>query len=96
MNCCTQCNGEGMLLGVLGTLQHYRCRQCGWGFTVPVEAETGFRKDSRVELHPGTDRWIMGDRFGEVLGVTKAGLIRVKLDKSGKTLKFKPENLRQI
>ena len=29
---CPQCGGAGGLLGHLGTLAHYRCRDCGWGW----------------------------------------------------------------
>jgi len=52
-----------------------------------------FPKDSRVELSPATDRWMMGDRFGVVTGHTPAGNVRVKLDKSGKSIIFHPDNL---
>lgn len=27
---CPQCAGTPMLLGVMGTRAHYRCRMCGW------------------------------------------------------------------
>lgn len=32
---CTMCGGLGYLLGKLGRLFHYRCRQCGWTFAAP-------------------------------------------------------------
>lgn len=42
----------------------------------------------RVELHPATDEWMMGDRYGEVVGydapLVEGSAVRVKLDKSGK------------
>lgn len=41
----------------------------------------------RVQLHPATDRWMMGDRYGEIIKVGRE-YIYVKLDKSGKTIKF--------
>ena len=36
----------------------------------------------RVELHPATDLWMMGARFGEVVGtsLTPNDRVRVKLD----------------
>ena len=39
----------------------------------------------RVQLHPATDAWMQGDRFGTV---TKIGgrYIHIKMDKSGRTL----------
>ncbi len=46
---------------------------------------------TRIELHAATDRWMMGDRFGVVVGMVKAsGFIRVKLDRSGLTFRFRP------
>ena len=58
----------------------------------PDPFEVGFYVSigDRVELHPATDRWMMGDRFGEVVGITDADFVRVKLDVSGKILRFAP------
>jgi len=51
-------------------------------------------KGDRVQLHPGTDRWMMGDRFGNVTSVRKKdGAVRVKLDRSGKSLWFRPQDV---
>ncbi len=38
-----------------------------------VKSLGGFSVGNRVELHPGLDRWMMGDRYGDVarLGRTK-------------------------
>ena len=50
----------------------------------------------RVQIPAYTDRWMMGDRYGDVVKVTSAPKIRsypspeiahVKLDKSGKTVR---------
>lgn len=41
----------------------------------------------RVELHPGTDLWMMGARYGTVVGVaTIEGkeMLRVQLDRLGR------------
>lgn len=43
----------------------------------------------RVELHPATDRWIRGDRFGTVAKIGRK-YVHVKLDRSGRTLPFTP------
>jgi hypothetical protein len=76
-----------------GTLDHLNRKEfraearAAWRCLVPAVG-------SRVQLHPGTDQWMMGDRFGEVRKVdTKTGLIHVKMDRSGKTLKCKPEHI---
>jgi hypothetical protein len=61
----------------------------------------------RVQIPAYTDRWMMGDRYGEIVKTTKARknfpprafvsadqrgtyieVAHVKLDKSGKTLRF--------
>jgi hypothetical protein len=55
----------------------------------------GFSVGDRVELDPGLDRWMMGDRYGDVarLGRTK---VYVKLDRSGKTIGFPPNRLKHV
>lgn len=40
----------------------------------------------RVQMHPATDAWMRGDRFGEIVKF-KDGVATVKLDKSGKTVR---------
>jgi hypothetical protein len=52
-----------------------------------------YKPGVRVQLHPGTDRWMMGDRYGEVVRIDRAGRVVVRLDRSGKQLRFRPENL---
>jgi len=47
----------------------------------------------RVEMHPCTDQWMQGDRFGTVTG-HKGDLVRVKLDISKKSLLFEARQLR--
>lgn len=48
--------------------------------------------NDRVEVHPGTNAWIFGDRFGQV---TKLGTkyVHVKMDTSQRTLKFLPRDI---
>jgi tRNA(Ile2) C34 agmatinyltransferase TiaS len=38
---CPVCEGPGVLLGILGRLEHYRCRNCGMPFEVR-EVQGGF------------------------------------------------------
>lgn len=44
----------------------------------------------RVELHPGTDAWMMGDRYGEIVrfqeNPTHGPMVKVLLDKSKRKL----------
>jgi hypothetical protein len=37
---CPLDGGDGVLLGTLGRLTHYRCRACGIGFHTPAEGGT--------------------------------------------------------
>ena len=43
----------------------------------------GYDIGDRVEIHPGTDLWMRGARFGTVVGssLTPADRVHVKLDK---------------
>jgi hypothetical protein len=69
-----------------------------------------FPVGARVELHPATDDWMRGDRYGEIVGygrkrqyrdretgeLTMHHPILVKLDKSGKRKRFHQEALTVI
>lgn len=48
-----------------------------------------FRVGARVQIHPGTDTWMRGDRFGTVAG-TRPKHVLVKMDVSGKALRVPP------
>jgi len=58
----------------------------------------------RVQIHPATDAWMQGDRYGVVVKHTrnrKASATgyrthHVKMDKSGRTLKLSPELVTEI
>ena len=53
-----------------------------------------FERGQRVELHPGTDPWMMGDRFGVVTWIDfSKGVVRVKLDVSGKSINILLRNI---
>lgn len=49
----------------------------------------------RVEIHPATDAWMMGDRFGEIVAVGRKYL-SVRMDRSGRVLKFAPSRIYTI
>lgn len=54
-----------------------------------------FKKGQRVQLHPGTDDWMRGDRYGDVVKIgTK--LVSVKLDVSGRTKRYHPDRLLHV
>lgn len=64
---------------------------------------TEFAKGDRVELHPATDAWMMGDRYGTVVRVGpyveeslapgQTIVVRVRMDRSGRMLKCHPDYL---
>jgi len=41
---CTQCGGPLVLLGVLGDLEHSRCRNCGMNHEVQCEDEASLAR----------------------------------------------------
>ena len=45
----------------------------------------------RVEMHPCTDWWMQGDRFGTVTKIdVPNGILSVKLERSNKTVRVAP------
>ena len=54
-----------------------------------------FKVGQRVQLHPATDRWMRGDKYGTV---TKLGVkyVEVHMTTSGSTLRIQPENLLHV
>ena len=52
----------------------------------------GFEPGNVVQAHPATDAWMSGDRYGVVVKVGRLR-VHVKMDRSGRTLRFHPENL---
>lgn len=67
-------------------------------------------KGKRIEMHPATDAWMRGDRYGEIIGYGKAREYvntftgkrtmvkpyRVRLDKSQKIIRVHPENVSEV
>lgn len=51
-----------------------------------------FRVGDRVELHPATDMWMRGARYGEVKRIGRK-LLTVRLDATGKNVRIAPENI---
>ncbi len=57
-------------------------------------SEAKYKKGDRIELHPGTDQWMMGDRFGEVVEEPDSdGRYRVRMDKSKRKLRVSEEHI---
>ena len=65
------------------------------------DIENKFKVGDRIEMHPGTDAWISGDRYGEVVFRIRGyrqGMpgYRVKLDKSGRYIRTTAELIGHI
>ena len=56
---------------------------------------TCFRIGDRVELHPATDAWMSGDRYGVVREITFKYL-RVRMDKSDRLLRVNPASVYDV
>ena len=58
----------------------------------------GYTIGDRVELHPGTDLWMMGARYGDVVGLslTPNDRVRVKIDRTGQTICGSEETFRRV
>lgn len=54
-----------------------------------------FKTRERVQAHPATDVWMRGDRYGTVEMVGRK-YVHVKMDRSGRTLKFTEDNLIKV
>ena len=50
-------------------------------------------RGKRIQLHPGTDQWMMGDRYGPVTRANKDGTLQVKMDRSGKSLRVRRDHV---
>lgn len=78
----------------LDTIKRYRAilrRRYGTGRAPHLDAMV--KALMRVELHPATDRWMMGDQFGTVVD-SGPTWVKVKMDRSGKTIKVAREDLK--
>ncbi len=60
--------------------------------------ESAIRVGDRVELHPGTDLWMAGARYGKVvrMSLTHGDKVHVKLDKLSGIFAGPPERFRKL
>lgn len=54
-----------------------------------------FHIGDRIELHPGLDTWMMGDRYGTVEKIARP-FVYVRMDRSRKVRKVHPSNLGHV
>ena len=47
----------------------------------------------RVQLHPATDAWMRGDRYGSVVKTARCSYVHVRMDTSKKIRRVHPDNL---
>lgn len=66
------------------------------GQTVYGYDGTAYGVDDRVEIHPGTDFWIRGARFGTVVRITPRDRVHVRLDRVSGTVAGTAETFRLV
>ncbi len=54
-----------------------------------------FRIGDRIEMHPATDAWMRGDRYGVVREIGSKWL-RVRMDRSDRMIRAAPSNVSTI
>lgn len=54
-----------------------------------------FFPGTRVELHPATDAWMSGDKYGDVVRTGRL-YVYVKMDRSGKVRKVAYQNIGRV
>jgi len=70
---------------------------------------TDSRIGMRAELHPATDAWMRGDRYGDIVSVSKRSrsfldprdprnghTFRIRMDRSGRTLTVSEGNIFRV
>lgn len=68
-----------------------------------------YRIGMRAELHPATDAWMRGDRYGDIVSVSKrvrsypdpddprnGHIFRIRMDKSGEVITASEGNIARI
>ena len=55
--CCPMCEGPAGLLGRLGNLDHFQCRDCGWTWSDLADPPEPSLADSDELGSPPSDRW---------------------------------------
>lgn len=54
-----------------------------------------FKVGDRVQISPACDRWMMGDKYGEVIRIGRR-LLRLKMDRSGHLVDMVPDRIHEI
>jgi hypothetical protein len=63
--------------------------------TIKAKPRATYVVGQRVQLHPGSYRWVLGNRYGEVIKVNRTN-IEVRLDKSGTVAKLHPSQIAEM
>jgi hypothetical protein len=58
------------------------------GFPIAQDYGVG----DRVQLHPATDAWLRGDRYGQIRKVTQK-FYHIAMDTSGRVLRVRPSQI---
>jgi len=57
-----------------------------------MNKDAGWGIGMRVQLHPATDAWMSGDKYGTIVLFGRK-YVHVKMDRSGRTRKLEPRDL---
>ena len=80
---------------VIFTMRRYICgtrTEEENAMTLTLASTQTFPIGIRVQAHPATDAWMMGDRYGNVVKLGRK-YISVAMDRSGKVRRFSPSLL---
>jgi hypothetical protein len=97
----------------LQRVMHYGSRVASRQVSSTNNNRGGFMKDPRIgmrcQLHPATDQWMQGDRYGEIVAVSRrirsyldpkdprnGRVFTVLLDRSQKRVRFAEGNVEEI
>lgn len=56
-----------------------------------IKTQTDLKPGDRIEMHPATDMWMRGDRYGTVTSLGTR--IRIHLDKSDRNVYVLPSSI---
>lgn len=54
-----------------------------------------YRVNDRIEMHPATDRWMRGDRYGNIVKIGRR-FLHIKMDRSGQTIRAEPSCIQRV
>ncbi len=66
-------------------------KRCAYGYD-----GSGYVVGDRVELHPGTDLWMAGARYGDVTFIRSDNVVSVRVDAVRRVIRGPAESFRRV